>query len=153
MSTTTSARLAPRTTARPCMIISSSGTGTVLLVAVHDHAQAVADQQEIHERVGDRRRVGVIGRQRDDRLAPLAGGDFRRGDALMRHGRLSGHTLVLEAGHSLNATISRSMRGRKSRAASMVCEAAQPSVAEPVSTLDRDPAKAAFNLWRANRAA
>ncbi len=29
MSTTTSARLAPRTTARPCMIISSSGTGTV----------------------------------------------------------------------------------------------------------------------------
>ena len=29
MSTTTSARLAPRTTARPCMIMRSSGTGTV----------------------------------------------------------------------------------------------------------------------------
>ena len=29
MSTTTSARFAPRTTARPCMIISSRGTGSV----------------------------------------------------------------------------------------------------------------------------
>ena len=31
MSTTTSDRLAPRITARPCMIIRSSGTGSVVL--------------------------------------------------------------------------------------------------------------------------
>ena len=101
MSTTTSARLAPRTTARPCMIISSSGTGTVRLEAMHDHAEAVAHQQEIHEWIGDGRRVGMIGRERDDRLATLAGGDFRGGDALLRYRRLGGHTRFLEAGHFL----------------------------------------------------
>ena len=101
MSTTTSARLAPRTTARPCMIISSSGTGTVDLEAVHDHAEAVAHQQQVDERIGDGRGVRMIGGERDDRLAALAGGDFGRGDALLRYGRLRGHRGVLEAGHFL----------------------------------------------------
>ena len=91
MSTTTRARLAPRTTARPCMIMSSSGTGTVDLIAMHDHAEAVADQQEIDERVGDGRGVGMVGGERHDRLAALAGGDLGRGDALARNGGFCGH--------------------------------------------------------------
>ena len=52
------------------------------LVAVHHHAEAVADQQEIAVLVGDRRGMGVIGGQRDDRLDALLGGDVGGGDAL-----------------------------------------------------------------------
>ena len=47
-------------------------------VAVHHHAEAVADEQEIAVVVGDRRGVRVIRRQRNDRLAALAGGDVGR---------------------------------------------------------------------------
>ena len=73
MSTTTSARLAPRTTARPCMIMSSSGTGTVVSKPCMTMPRLSPTSRKSHERVGDGRGVGVIGGERDDRLAALAG--------------------------------------------------------------------------------
>jgi len=48
------------------------------LVAVHDHAEAVADEQEVAITVCNRSRMGVIGRQRDNRALPLQGGDIGR---------------------------------------------------------------------------
>ena len=51
------------------------------LKTVHDHAKGVADQDEIDVAIGDGRRVGVIGGERHDRLASLAGKDFGGGDA------------------------------------------------------------------------
>ena len=50
-------------------------------IAVHHHAEAVADEQEIAVFVGNRRRVRVIGGQRDDGLPALPGGDVGRHQA------------------------------------------------------------------------
>ena len=47
-------------------------------IAVHHHAQAIADEQEIAMIVGDRSRMRMIGRQRHDRLAAFTGGDIGR---------------------------------------------------------------------------
>ena len=48
------------------------------LVAVHNHAEAVADEQEIAVAIRDRRGMRVIGGKRDDGLAPaLHGRDVR----------------------------------------------------------------------------
>ena len=46
------------------------------LKTVHDHAKRVADQDEIDIAVGDGRRMGMIGGERHDRLASLAGDDL-----------------------------------------------------------------------------
>ena len=43
------------------------------LEPVHDHPETVADKDKIDIRIDDSCRMGVIGRQRDDRLATLAG--------------------------------------------------------------------------------
>ena len=41
------------------------------LVAMHNHAEAVAHEKEVAVAVGDGRRMRMIGRQRDDRLPAL----------------------------------------------------------------------------------
>jgi hypothetical protein len=61
------------------------------LVAVHHHAEAIANQEEIDVRVDDARGVRVIGGERHDRRAALAILDVRRGHPL--HGKLVGHCL------------------------------------------------------------
>ena len=53
--------------------------------SVHDHAERVADQQEVDILVGNRRGMGVVGRERDDRLPALAGKDIRRRQPLGRN--------------------------------------------------------------------
>jgi hypothetical protein len=53
------------------------------LETMHHHAQAVADQQEIDIFIGNRRGMGVIGRQSDNRLTSLAGGDIGSGEAFL----------------------------------------------------------------------
>ena len=62
------------------------------LEPVHHHAERIADQDEVAMAVEHARGVGVIGGQRDDRLAALAGADIRRGQAfllgLYRHVRV-----------------------------------------------------------------
>jgi hypothetical protein len=50
------------------------------LEAVHDHAERIAHENEIHIAVGDNGGVGVIGGQSDDGRAALAGKNFRCGD-------------------------------------------------------------------------
>jgi hypothetical protein len=52
------------------------------LIAVHHHAERIADEQEIDIGVDDLGGMGVIGRQRNDRLAAFARGDIGRGDPL-----------------------------------------------------------------------
>jgi hypothetical protein len=64
-------------------------------VAVHHHAEAVTDEQEIHERIGNRRRMRVVGGQRDNGLAALARRDLGRGNALARDWCFCGHWLLL----------------------------------------------------------
>jgi hypothetical protein len=54
------------------------------LVAVHDHAETVADQQEVAVAIGDRRGVRVIGGESDDGPAPFHGGDVGSHEALLR---------------------------------------------------------------------
>jgi hypothetical protein len=65
----------------------SSVTGG--LEAVHHHAERVADQNDVAMLVGQRRGVGVIRGENDDRLAALARENIRCGqplhDTLYRH--------------------------------------------------------------------
>ena len=61
---------------------------------MHDHAERIADQDEVAVAVDDAGGVGVIGGQRDDLLAALARGDVDGRDAallflLFLHGHLS----------------------------------------------------------------
>ena len=72
MSITTSARLEPRTTACPWRIIISSVTGTVVSSPCMTMPKRIADQKKLDQIVRHRRRMRVIGGQRDDRLAALA---------------------------------------------------------------------------------
>ena len=51
------------------------------LDAVHHHAEQVADQDDVAMLVEDARGVGVIGGERDDRVAALAGADIGRRQA------------------------------------------------------------------------
>ena len=46
------------------------------LEAMHDHAERIADQKEIDIAVGDSGGMGMVGGERDDRLAALAGADL-----------------------------------------------------------------------------
>jgi hypothetical protein len=46
--------------------------------AVDDHANRIADEDQVAMRVDDLRRGRVIGRQADDRIAALARRDLRR---------------------------------------------------------------------------
>ena len=57
------------------------------LQPVHDHAERVADQDEVAIAVDDPGRVRVIGGERDDPLAVLASGDIDGGDAADRLSR------------------------------------------------------------------
>ena len=52
------------------------------LESMHHHAERVAHQQEVDILVGNRRRMGVIGGERDDGVLALAGGDLGRREAL-----------------------------------------------------------------------
>ena len=49
-------------------------------MAVHDHAERIADQQKIDMGVDQPRGVRVIGSQRDDLLAALPGPDIGCGE-------------------------------------------------------------------------
>ncbi len=57
--------------------------------AVHDHAERVADEQEVAVLVGNRGGMGVIGGERDNRLTSFSRGDLRCRDAA--NGFLDGH--------------------------------------------------------------
>jgi hypothetical protein len=59
------------------------------LIAMHHHAEAVADEQEIDIGIDDARGMCVIGGERHDRRAAFAILDVRRGYPL--HGKLVDH--------------------------------------------------------------
>ena len=82
MSTTTSAWLEPRITRAAMHDHELERHRQRGLEAMHHHAERVADQNEVHIFVGDGRGMGVIGGQRDDRLAALARADIGCGGAL-----------------------------------------------------------------------
>jgi hypothetical protein len=52
------------------------------LVAVHHHAEGVADQQHVDMGIDDARGMGVVGGERNDRRATLAVANVRRGHPL-----------------------------------------------------------------------
>jgi hypothetical protein len=65
------------------------------LEPVHHHAERVADQDHVAMLVEDARGVRMIGGERDDRLAALAGADVGRGEApLLGMGRHLHHQRV-----------------------------------------------------------
>ena len=59
------------------------------LIAVHNHPEAVANQQEVAIAVGDGGRVRMVGSERDDRLALLHRRNIGRHQALL--GGVNGH--------------------------------------------------------------
>ena len=94
MSTTTRARLAP---AHDRLAVQdhhlqrhADGVGQ----AVHHHAHAVADQQQVAMRVQQGRRRRVIGGQADDGLPPFSRLDVGGGDATDRLLNLAGHAFT-----------------------------------------------------------
>jgi hypothetical protein len=81
MSTTTSARRAHH--GAPVHDHEVEGNGNGCLIAMHNHAEAVAHEQEIAIAVGDRGRVRVIGGEGDDRLTALHRRNIGRHQALL----------------------------------------------------------------------
>jgi hypothetical protein len=53
------------------------------LQTVHHHAERIADQDEVAILIEDARGMRMVGRERDDRLAALAGADIGRCEAFL----------------------------------------------------------------------
>ena len=68
------------------------------LQPVHHHAERIADQDDVAILVDQPRGMGVIGGQRHDRLAALAGADVGRGQPPVV--LLDGHGSGSEGGHA-----------------------------------------------------